>query len=309
MISFVIPTLNEKGNVIPLFDEIKTVMTKEGDNYEVIYVDDGSRDGTDRELKILKKKYPQRVRLIEFTHNFGKAAALSAGFDHAKGDLVCTMDADLQDVPAELPKLISKLNEGYDLVSGWKQKRKDSFIKNNTSKIFNVATNMISRTKLHDYNCGYKLYKKEILQDLSLYGELHRYIPVLLASQGYRVGEVRVTHRARTRGKTKYSASRFIHGFLDLFTVLFITRFRTRPLHLFGLAGFTSFMVGFVTGIYLTYVKLFDKQSIGERPLLLFAVMMMIMGVQLGVMGLVGEHIENVLNSGKSNYKIKKQIA
>ncbi len=148
--------------------------------YEIIFVDDGSRDGTKGELRELKKTYPVIVSIIEFTHNFGKAAALSAGFSRAKGDLICTMDADLQDVPAELPKLITKLNDGYDLVSGWKQKRKDSFIKNNTSKIFNHVTNMISRAKLHDFNCGYKLYRREVVEDLNIYGELHRYIDYYL---------------------------------------------------------------------------------------------------------------------------------
>lgn len=306
MISFVIPTLNESGNVIPLMDEIILVMTSIKEKFEVIFVDDGSRDGTKDELLTLKRKYPKNVIIIEFTHNFGKAAALSAGFNSAKGELICTMDADLQDVPAELPKLLAKLNEGYDLVSGWKQKRKDSFIKNNTSKIFNYVTNMISRAKLHDFNCGYKLYRREVVEDLNIYGELHRYIPVIVAAQGWSVAEVRVTHRARTRGKTKYSSTRFIHGFLDLFTVLFITRFRTRPLHLFGLAGIASFILGFFIGIYLTYIKLFNGQSIGERPLLLFSVMLMIMGVQLGVMGLVGEHITTFFRQNELGYKIKK---
>ncbi len=307
MISFVIPTLNEAGNVTPLFDEIQsTIKTMGGGKFEVIFVNDGSRDNTQSELNKLKAKHEDKVVIIEFTHNFGKAAALSAGFSKAKGDLICTMDADLQDVPAELPKMIAKLEEGYDVVSGWKQKRKDSFIKNKTSKLFNAATNMISRAKLHDFNCRFKLYKKEVLEDLNLYGELHRYIPVLLSAQGYRVGEVKVAHRARVHGHTKYSGSRFIHGFLDLFTVLFITRFRTRPLHLFGLAGMFCFALGFAVGLYLTYIKLFNHQSIGERPLLLFSVMLMIMGVQLGVMGLVGEHITTLLHKNERNYKIKK---
>lgn len=306
MISFVIPTLNEAGNVVPLFDEIKSVMQKIGGKYEVIFVNDGSRDNTQAELNKLKTKHGSHVSIIEFTHNFGKASALSAGFKHAKGDLICTMDADLQDVPAELPKMIAKINEGCDMVSGWKQKRKDSFIKNKTSKIFNYATNMISKAKLHDFNCGFKLYKKEAIEDLNLYGELHRYIPVLVSAHGYRVGEVKVAHRPRVHGHTKYSSSRFIHGFLDLFTVLFITRFRTRPLHLFGVAGMLSFFLGFAVGIYLTYIKLFNHQSIGERPLLLFSVMLMIMGVQLGVMGLVGEHITTLLHKNEKNYKVKK---
>lgn len=306
MISFVIPTLNEAGNVIPLFEEIRVVMKNIGGKYEVIFVNDGSSDDTQKELNTLIKKHGSIVTSIEFTHNFGKASALSAGFKQAKGELICTMDADLQDVPAELPKMIAKLNDGYDMVSGWKQKRKDSFIKNKTSKIFNAATNMISRAKLSDFNCGFKLYRREVVEDLALYGELHRYIPVLVSAHGYKVGEVKVAHRARVHGHTKYSNSRFIHGFLDLFTVLFITRFRTRPLHLFGLMGMIFFTIGFAVGLYLTYIKLFLHLSIGERPLLLFSVMLMIMGVQVAVMGLVGEQITTVLQRQETNYKIKK---
>ena len=308
MISFIIPTLNEAENVGPLFEEIHSVMEKVKGEYEVIFVNDGSRDVTQSELEKLELRSPKVIHVIEFTHNYGKAAALSAGFKTAKGELICTLDADLQDVPGELPKMIAKLDEGYDMISGWKQQRKDSLVKNQTSKIFNVATNLISKAKLHDFNCGFKLYKREVVEDLPLYGELHRYIPVLVAAEGYRVGEVQVEHRRRLHGHTKYHSSRFVHGFLDLFTVLFLTRFRTRPLHLFGLLGMMIFSLGFLAGIYLTGVKLFLHQSIGERPLLLLSVMLMIMGVQVGVMGLVGEQITTVFHRNTPSYKIKKKI-
>ncbi|HUD19851.1 MAG TPA: glycosyltransferase family 2 protein [Patescibacteria group bacterium] len=305
-LSFVIPTYNEAGNVVPLFNEIKDVMASMKHSYEVLFVNDGSRDGTQKKLESLQKDYPETVKAIEFTHNFGKASALSAGFKYATGDTIVTMDADGQDDPHELHKLLDKLNEGYDMVSGWKHNRKDSFVKNNTSKLFNVATNSISKVKLHDFNCGFKVYKADVAKGINLYGELHRYIPVLVAAQGYSVAEVQVEHRKRLNGKTKYGGIRFIHGFLDLITVLFITKFRARPLHLFGYMGLIFFSGGFLIGTYLTIVKVFGHQSIGERPLLLFAVMLMIMGVQVGVMGLVGEQITTILQKNEQSYQVKK---
>jgi glycosyltransferase involved in cell wall biosynthesis len=306
-LSFVIPTYNESGNLKPLFLEIREVMSSLGGDHEVIIVNDGSRDWTQKEIEALHTEFPDTVKYIEFTHNFGKASALSAGFKYATGETIVTMDADLQDDPHELHKLLDKLNDGYDMVSGWKHHRQDSFIKNNTSKIFNAFTNLISKVKLHDFNCGFKVYKADVAKGINLYGELHRYIPVLVSAQGYSVGEVSVEHRKRLNGKTKYNNLRFIHGFLDLLTVLFITKFRARPLHLFGYIGLICFTSGFFIGTYLTYIKFFGHQSIGERPLLLFAVMLMIMGVQITVTGLVGEQITTMIHKNDPNYVIKKQ--
>lgn len=308
MISIVIPVFNEAENIKLLYEEIVSVLEILEKDFEIIFVNDGSRDVSQQEMENLFQKDPKRIRGIQFRNHFGKAAALHAGFQLAKGNTIVTMDGDLQDDPRELPKLLVKFNEGYDMVSGWKHKRKDSFVKNNTSKIFNAFTNLISKVKLHDFNCGFKAYKAEVAKGVNLYGELHRYIPVIVASQGYSVGEVEVEHRKRVNGHSKYNGFRFIHGFLDLFTVLFITRFRARPLHLFGYIGLMFFLIGFMIGLYLSGVKFIGHQSIGERPLLLFSVMLMIMGVQIGVTGLVGEQITTMIHKNGSEYIIKKTI-
>ena len=192
------------------------------------------------------------------------------------------------------------------MVVGWKQKRKDSFVKNQSSKVFNFATNYISKVKLHDHNCGFKAYKLEVVKGLNIYGELHRYIPVIVSAQGYNVTEIKVSHRPRTFGKSKYSNLRFIHGFLDLLTVFFITRFRSRPLHLFGYLGMAFFLAGFCIATYLTYIKLFIHQSIGGRSLLQLAVMLMIIGVQISVVGLVGEQITTMMHKDNKEYVVKK---
>lgn len=301
-----IPAFNEAMNLRPLYKEIQEIMEPEKIDYEVIFVNDGSRDGTQNEIENLYAGDKKHVRGIQLRNNFGKAAALHAGFQAARGEIILQMDADGQDDPTEIPKFIKKLDEGFDMVVGWKHKRRDSFVKNNSSKIFNAATNVISRVKLHDHNCGFKAYQSEVAQGLNLYGELHRYIAVIASSQGYTVSELPVNHRLRKFGRSKYGPMRFVNGLLDLLTVLFITRFRTRPLHLFGYLGLSSLTVGFVIGVYLTGVKLLGNQSIGERPLLLLAVMLMIMGVQISVTGLVGEQI--ISFGRKENYIIKKTI-
>ena len=307
-VSVVIPVYNEADSLSKLYKELVRELSKLGPNYEIIFVDDGSRDNTQKVLEGLFQKDKEHVKAIQFRNNFGKAAALRAGFDLATGDIIITLDADLQDDPVEIPRFIEKMDEGYDLVSGWKQNRQDSFIKNNTSKIFNFVTNLISRTKLHDFNCGFKAYRAEVAKGLNLYGELHRYIPVIVASQGYKVTEIPISHRKREFGTTKYGQLRFIHGFLDLVTVLYVTRFRARPLHLFGYLGFGFFISGFLIGLYLTFIKFVGHQPIGERPLLLFSVMLMIMGVQIGATGLVGEHITTLIHKRDPNYVIKSVL-
>lgn len=308
MISVVVPILDETKNIKPLYDQIVSVFSRLGNRFEIIFVNDGSRDRSQEEIEALYLLDPGRVRAIQFRHNFGKAAALYAGFKSARGDIIATIDGDLQDDPEELPALISKLDEGYDLVSGWKNNRKDSFVKNITSKLFNAATNLVSRVKLHDFNCGMKVYRSEVAKGLNLYGELHRYIPVLASSQGYRVCEVKIEHRRRINGHSKYNGFRFVHGFLDLITVLFITRFRARPLHLFGYLGMGFFILGFFCALYLTGVKFVGHQAIGERPLLLFSVMLMIMGVQICVTGLVGEQITTMIHKHEDGFVVKKTL-
>lgn len=304
MISFVIPVFNEEKNIEPLFLEIMTVMKQLKEQYEVIFVNDGSKDETQKEIVKLNKKYPM-VRWIEFRVQSGKAAALHEGFHAAKGDIVFTLDGDLQDDPHEIPNFLKKLSEGYDMVSGWKRERKDSFIKNNTSKLFNAATNAISLVKLHDFNCGFKVYRKIALDRMNLYGELHRYIPVLVAANGFSVTEIPVHHRKRHSGKSKYGPIRFIHGALDLATVLFITKFKKRPLHLFGYLGIFFFSLGFLIALYLSFMRLVYGQPIGDRPLLLLAVLMIIVGVQVWITGLISEHIATTMHQHELRPSIK----
>lgn len=308
MISLVIPAYNEDGSIETLYAEITAAVSELNLEYEIIFVNDGSKDRTQEVIDELYKTDPRHIKIIEFRSNFGKAAALRAGFEMAKGDIIAQLDADLQDNPKELTKFIQKINEGYDMVVGWKQNRKDSFIKNKTSKLFNGATNFISKAKLHDHNCGFKVYKSEVIRNVNLYGELHRYIAVLASAKGYKVAEVPIEHRKRQFDKSKYGASRFIKGFLDLLTVVFITKFQSRPLHFFGYIGLSFFSLGFVFATYLTLLKLITHQSIGERPLLLFSVMLMIMGVQILVTGIVGEQITTLVYKGNGDYIIKKKV-
>lgn len=307
--SIVIPVFNEAENIVPLYEEIITVVAKITKDFEIIFVNDGSLDRTQEKIELLYKKDKKHVKAIQMRHQSGKAAALHAGFQLAQGEIVFTMDGDLQDDPAEIPQFLAKLDEGYDMVSGWKKNRLDSFVKNKTSKLFNAATNMISHVKLHDHNCGLKAYKAEVVKELDLYGELHRYIPVLVSAKGYQVAEIVVNHRKRHSGKSKYGPLRFIHGFLDLVTVLYITKFKSRPLHLFGYLGLVCFSVGFLFGLYLTLTKIFMQQSIGDRPLLLLSVMLMIMGVQIGITGLISEHISMTNHKNEPGYIIRKILS
>lgn len=307
MISIVIPVLNEEKSIAQLKQEIDAVFKKSlTDSYEILFINDGSTDNTQKEIDAVLRKDSQHVKYIEFRTNFGKAAALRAGFESATGAIIVQMDGDLQDKPDQLPQLIKKLNEGYELVVGWKQHRQDSFIKNTTSLFFNTVTNLISRVHLHDHNCGLKVYKAEVAKELLLYGELHRYIAVVASAKGYRVTEVPIEHRKRQSGASKYGISRFINGFLDLLTVIFITKFKSRPLHFFGYIGLLSFFAGLLVALYLTVVKFVGSQSIGDRPLLLFSVMLMIMGVQIGVTGILGEQMATMMHRDRGDYVIKK---
>lgn len=308
LISIVIPALNEAENLTPLCQEIAAAFSVLPHDYEIIIVDDGSRDKTKQITDQLFHEDPNHIRVIQFRNNFGKAAALHAGFQLAKGDIIIQMDADLQDDPAEIPRFIEKIHEGFDLVVGWKKHRLDGTVKNKTSRIFNGTTNLISLAKLHDHNCGFKAYRADTAKGLNIYGELHRYIGVIISNQGYLVAEIPVNHRKRLSGSSKYGPIRFIHGFLDLLTVVFITKFRSRPLHLFGYLGITFFLIGISIALYLLYVKFLGNQSIGDRPLLLFSVMFMIMGVQIGVTGLVGEQIATMINKSNDHYVIRKVL-
>ena len=289
MISVVVPLLNEEHSLETLYHEIANALEPLDHGFEVIFVDDGSTDGS---LSVLSRMHDElpNVVVIHLRRNFGKAAALQAGFLEAKGDLVITIDADLQDDPAEIPKLLAKLDEGFDLVSGWKTRRNDPFLRRVFSRIFNWSTGVISGVRLHDVNCGLKAYRAEVLQGLRIYGELHRFIPVLASYQGYRVAEIPVNHRARQHGSSRYGPERYIRGFFDLLSVTFMGRYRYRPLHLFGGIGVLMGAIGFVILTYLTMLWLWGH-GIGTRPLLSLGVLLMVVGIQFVSLGLISELI------------------
>jgi len=305
-VSVVIPVLDEKENVVPLTGELLEVLSGLGRAFEIIFVDDGSRDGTTELLRELAVGH-RDVGLIVFRKNFGKAAALLAGFERCRGEFVITMDGDLQDDPAEIPRLIERLEQGDDLVSGWKRKRRDPLSKVIPSRLFNIATSMIGGLRLHDYNCGLKGYRRAVIENIDLYGELHRYIPVLAHRKGFRVGELPVNHRPRTHGRSKYGVGRFSKGFLDLITVFFLTRFTRRPLHLFGAIGLLFFLMGFFINTYLSVIWL-QGRTIGHRPLLFLGILCVIVGIQMLTTGLLGEMMANFISRRQRDYVIREEI-
>lgn len=288
-ISIVIPLFNEEESVIPLSHDIRKAISRLNTDYEVIMIDDGSTDSSLQKLKEITKT-DKRFRYFSFRKNYGKSAALQVGFKAATGDVVVTLDADLQDDPHEIPNLLKKLDEGYDLCSGWKKKRQDPFIKKISSKFFNFVTRVISGIKIHDFNCGLKAYRKEVVDNVKVYGELHRYIPVLAKWQGYSVTEVSVMHHPRRYGKTKFGISRFFKGFIDLVTVTFVTRYIKRPMHFFGFLGAIAFFIGFIILGYLTILWI-QGHSLSNRPMIFLGMLLIIVGVQLFAVGLLGEVI------------------
>jgi glycosyltransferase involved in cell wall biosynthesis len=287
VISVVVPVFNEERSVALLYEELQAALDPLDEPWEALYVDDGSTDDTFGALTRLHAR-SDNVRVIRLRRNFGKAAALAAGFAQASGDTIVTIDGDLQDDPAEIPRLLAKLEEGFDLVSGWKTRRRDPVTRRVPSRIFNWTASRIAGVRLHDMNCGLKAYRAEVVHGLTLYGELHRFIPVLAHERGYRVGELPVNHRPREHGRSRYGLERYLRGFLDLLTVTFIGRYRQRPLHLFGGLGLGLALVGFVILVYLTIVKL-TGHAIGERPLLTLGVLLVVVGLQFFSLGLLGE--------------------
>lgn len=290
-LSVVIPLFNEEESLNPLANELRKALKSLDISYEVIFVDDGSKDNS---LKIIKDicRQDKRFSFISFQKNYGKSAALQVGFKQAAGDVVATMDADLQDDPAEIINLLKKLEEGYDVVSGWKKKRFDPFIKKFSSKFFNLITRIFSKVKIHDFNCGLKAYRKEVTENLRIYGEMHRYIPVLANWQGYKISEVIVQHHPRKYGSTKFGTSRFYKGFIDLLTVMFTTRYIRRPMHFFGLLGVISFFIGIIVNGYLSYLW-FIEHNLSNRPMLFLGILLIIVGVQFFSVGLLGEMLVN----------------
>jgi glycosyltransferase involved in cell wall biosynthesis len=287
-VSVILPVLDEVESLGVLHRELTEALQRLGRSYEIIFVDDGSRDGSFQSIEKLRLEDP-RVRGVQLRRNFGKAAALAVGFGEAQGDVVVTLDADLQDDPAEIPKLLARLEDGFDLVSGWKQDRQDPRSKTWPSRLFNWVTGFLTGVRLHDFNSGFKIYRREVVQEIRLYGELHRFIPALAAWRGFQVTEVPVHHRARRYGRTKFGSARLWRGFLDLLTVLFLTRYTRRPLHLFGGLGLIAWTVGFAVNAYLTGIWLSGAQPIGHRPLLAFGVLSMLVGVQFFAVGLLSE--------------------
>lgn len=289
-ISIIVPVYDEHDSIPLLHEKIVEVMTQEGSPWEIIYVDDGSTDGSTNVLLDLQERDPQVTVAVQ-RRNFGKSAALATGFTLARGRVVITMDADLQDEPSEIPKLLAELDKGYGMVSGWKQNRQDPPSKVIASRIANGVTALMTGLRLRDMNSGFKAYRAEAVKGLRLYGDLHRYIPVLVYYGGFRVSEVPVTHHARQFGRSKFGTSRLLRGGLDLLTVLFLSQFSRRPMHLFGSLGALMMVLGFGVGLALTIQWFQGMRPIGDRPALILSVLLLIMGMQLLTIGLLAELI------------------
>lgn len=286
----VVPVLNEEASLPTLVKEIDDVFITLPDwSYSILVVDDGSTDRTWSSVCTLAEQHTDRVRAIQLRRNFGKSAALAIGFYHCDSDVVITMDGDLQDDPAEIPKLLAKIDEGYDLVSGWKQRRKDPLSKRLPSKLFNFVTSKLTKVELRDFNCGFKAYRADVVQALPLHGEMHRYIPVIAAHMGFKIGEVPVHHRPRAHGVSKFGAERYVRGLLDLLTVLATTRYLKRPAHLFGGLGILIGSIGMIALSYLTGIWLLDLGAIGTRPLLFFGILCVLLSAQLITLGIIAE--------------------
>ncbi|MCX6562328.1 MAG: glycosyltransferase family 2 protein [Candidatus Aminicenantes bacterium] len=288
-VSFVIPVYNEEKNLQVLYRELIAAGDALRGSYEIIFVDDGSSDGSFPALREIQAGDP-RVKIIRLRKNFGQTAALSAGFDHARGGIIITLDADLQNDPADAPLLVAKIDEGYDIVCGWRIKRKDKFVSRRLpSKIANWIISRVTKVKLHDYGCTLKAFRGELIKHIKLYGEMHRFIPAIASTMGTAIAEVPVNHRPRLHGKSKYNLSKSIRVVLDLLTVKFLLSYSTRPLQIFGLFGLVAGFIGGLMGGILSYQRLVLKQSIANRPLLLLSVLLIVIGIQFITMGLLGE--------------------
>ncbi|MEN9511862.1 MAG: hypothetical protein RLZZ370_1681 [Bacteroidota bacterium] len=312
-LSIVIPLLNEEESLPELHAWIKKVMDAHGFSYEILFIDDGSKDGSWAQIEKLAALDPS-VRGIRFRRNYGKSAALNVGFARTRGKVVITMDADLQDSPDEIPELYRKITEeGYHLISGWKQKRYDPITKTLPTKLFNGATRLMSGIKLHDFNCGLKAYHSDVVKHIEVYGEMHRYIPVIAKWEGYnKIGEQVVQHRARKYGSSKFGWNRFVNGFLDLLSIFFMSRFGKKPMHFFGLLGTLSFMLGFGLALYLGVDKLLHVMKgipaplVADSPYFYIGLVSMIIGVQLFLAGFLGELISRS-SADRNNYSITEE--
>ncbi len=306
-LSIIVPLYNEEESLRELSEKVAGVMTRMRKPYELIFVDDGSTDGSFRVLQELHAKNPA-IKAVRFRRNFGKSAALSVGFREARGEFVVTMDADLQDDPEEIPGLLEAFDDRYDMISGWKKKRHDPITKTMPSRFFNFVTGLMTGISIHDFNCGLKAYRLDVVKELNVYGELHRYLPVLAHYAGYRVGEKVVQHHPRKYGHTKFGISRFFRGFLDLLTVLFTTRYIRRPLHLFGVWGMVSFLIGAGIDIYLSVEWAMGVTALSNRPLFLVGFLFIIIGIQFVSIGLLGEMITRQQRSDEG-YSIREILS
>ena len=312
-LSIIIPVFNEAESLVELHSQIVRVASEQSLDLEVIYIDDGSRDGSWVEVQKLVA-FDARVRGLRFRRNFGKAAALTAGMAAAKGEIICMLDADLQDDPAEIPRFIAKLNEGFDVVNGWKLRRLDPWHKVYPSKVFNWLVGRLTGLKLHDHNCGMKMFKSEVGKEIRIYGELHRFIPVLAHARGFRVTEIGINHRARQHGQSKYGVRRFLRGFLDLMTVAFLTGYGQRPQHMLGAIGLISFGLG-ISGLgYLALIWLlmnifsvWPPEPIGSRPLLAYSIALTILGAQAISLGLLAELIVHYTSRPSDTYSVSDE--
>lgn len=308
-ISIVIPVYNEEDNVQPLYENLEPVLSKLGRTYEVILIDDGSKDSTYGKLLELHKKN-NNFKVIKFRRNFGQTPAMRAGFDFATGGIIITLDADLQNDPEDIPKILEKMDEGYDIVSGWRKNRQDKASRRFPSIVANKIISGLFGVRLHDYGCTLKAYRKEILDNIELYGEMHRYIPAIASWMGIRVAEIPVNHRARKFGKAKYGISRTLRVILDIITIKFLLTYSKKPMQIFGLVGLFTSLVGFIITAYLIIERLFFDQPLSTRPLFILSIFMIFIGVQLITMGLLGEIMMRTYHegTGKATYVIREIV-
>ena len=308
-LSIVIPVFNEEKNLQPLYNSLKIVLNKIKKPYEILFVDDGSCDASFAVLEKIQKN-DKSVHVIKFRKNFGQTAALDAGFNESEGNIIVSMDADLQNDPQDIPKLLDQMNKDHDVVCGWRYNRKDGFFKKIFSNFANWLRRLVTGEKIHDSGCSLRAYKKECIEDLDLYGEMHRYVPALLFWKGYKIGEVKVAHNPRKYGKIKYNVIRLMNGFLDLIVVKFWMEYSTRPIYLFGALGLLFGFLGFIIGIYLSMLKLVYGEPIGNRPLLILAVLLIVLGVQFFVFGLMADIMVKIYYKKNENkkYGIEKKL-
>jgi len=310
MLSVVIPAYNEEENIPILYEKLKKVLDGLGEDYEIIFVDDGSTDGTYQRLKQLAEK-DSRLKVIRFKRNYGQTAAMSAGFEHAKGDVIITLDADLQNDPEDIPLLLEKLKEGYHVVSGWRKDRKDPFLSRKLpSMVANWLISKITGVHLHDYGCTLKAYRAEMVKDLELFGDMHRFLPALTKRRGAKITEVVVRHHPRMFGKSKYGIGRTVRVLLDIMLVKFLNEYINKPLYMFGSVGFLLLGLGLFSLFYLIFLKLFLEESIGRRPLLILSVLLILAGIQLISTGLLAELLVRIYYRTKDTkpYVIQEKI-